>query len=215
MNEHGFIPENKNYKLLLSYQKSVIIYDCTVYFCDRFFKKFDRTIDQMVQAARSGKQNIVEGSMAAKTSAETEIKLTSVGRSSLEELLEDYHDFLRVKNLTLWEKESEKASYVRKLSSGKIKPPEIDENGNNIPALPPSDVSDSFSRIHQAFVYFIKNRPSDVCANIMICLINQCNYLLDKQIRNLEDEFVKQGGLRERMYNARVKYRKQTGQQNY
>jgi len=213
MNKHGFIPENKNYKLLLSYQKSVIIYDCTVYFCDRFLSKFDRTVDQMVQAARSGKQNIVEGSMAAKTSAETEIKLTSVGRSSLEELLKDYHDFLRVRNFTLWSKESKEASYVRQLSSGKIKPPEIDKNGSNVPALPPSDVSDSFSQIHQVFVYFIKNRLPDICANIMICLINQCNYLLDKQIRKLEDEFVKQGGLRERMYNARVKYRKQTGKQ--
>ena len=214
MNQHGFIPENKNYKLLLSYQKSVIIYDCTVYFCDRFFKKFDRTIDQMVQAARSGKQNIVEGSMAAKTSAETEIKLTSVGRSSLEELLKDYHDFLRVKNFSLWKKESKEASYVRRLSSGKIKPPGIDENGNNVPTLPPSDVSNSFLLIHQIFVYFIKNRPPDVCANIMICLINQCNYLLDRQMRKLEDDFVKQGGLRERMYNARVKYRKQTGHQS-
>ena len=204
MNECSFIPKSKNYKNLLSYQKSVIIYDCTVIFCDRFLKKFDRTVDQMVQAARSGKQNIVEGSMAAKFSAETEIKLTGVARASLQELLEDYEDFIRVGNYKFWKKNGKRASYVRKLSSGKIKPPKIDDD-----ISPPSDISESFEKIYRAFIFFIKNRPPDVCANIMICLINQCNYLLDRQISELEMTFVKQGGLRERMYNARVKYRKE------
>ena len=194
----GFIPENKNYKLLVSYQKEVIIYDATVWFCDRFFRKFDRTIDQMVQAARSGKQNIIEGSMAAKTSTETEIKLTNVARASLEELLEDYLDFLRVKEYSLWKKNGKQASYVRRLSSGKITLPKI-----NI-----EEKYDSVEQLRRIFVQFIKTRPPDVCANIMVCLINQCNFLLDRQIRRLEKDFVKQGGLRERMFKARLNYRK-------
>lgn len=207
MNKDGFIPENKNYKLLLSYQKSTILYDCTVIFCERFFKKYDRTIDQMVQAARSGKQNIIEGSMAAKTSTETEIKLTSVARASLEELLEDYHDFLRVGNYLLWDKNSKQATYVRNLSSNKIEVPKIIKNESN--------KSHGLSDIHLSFTYFLKEKPPEACANIMICLTNQCNFLLDRQIRKLEDDFVKQGGLRERMYNARVNYRKKNGQQKW
>ena len=105
----NFLYYRGNYKNLLSYQKAVIIYDFTYCFCERFLKKFDRTIDQMVQAARSGKQNIVEGAKAGKTSTETEIRLSNVARASLEELLEDYHDFLRVRKHKVWEKESKEA----------------------------------------------------------------------------------------------------------
>lgn len=90
----GFIPPHGGYKRLLSYQKAEIVYDATVHFCARFINKYSRTQDQMIQAARSGKQNIVEGSMASGTSKETEIKLTGVARASFEELLEDYLDFL-------------------------------------------------------------------------------------------------------------------------
>src|SRR5437764_569083 len=106
---------HRDYKLLLSYRKSEIIYDITFRFCKRFLSKFDRTIDQMVQAARSGKQNILEGSKAGTTSKESEIKLTNVARASLEELLDDYRDFLRVRDLALWDKESKEARYVRRL----------------------------------------------------------------------------------------------------
>jgi four helix bundle protein len=115
MSSGGFIPPHGNYKELLSYQKAEIVYDLTFHFCERFLRKGDRTIDQMVQAARSGKQNIAEGSMASGTSKETEIKLTNVARASLEELLVDYEDYLRVRNLRLWEKNSREALYVRKL----------------------------------------------------------------------------------------------------
>jgi len=97
-NNDGFIPKHGGYKKLLTYQKAEIIYDGTVYFTRRFFKPYDRTIDQMVQAARSGKQNIAEASMASATSKETEIKLTNVARASLEELMIDYQDFLRTNN---------------------------------------------------------------------------------------------------------------------
>ena len=140
-NQEGFLPQKGNYKSLLSYQKSVIIYDCTYKFCERFFRKYDRTIDQMVQAARSGKQNIIEGSKAAITSSETEIKLTNVARASLEELLEDYNDFLRVKNFELWDKNSKEASYVRRLSAGKIALPEIKNGsyGTNVATLSPKE----------------------------------------------------------------------------
>src|SRR5713101_7750559 len=102
----GFIPPHGGFKNLLSYQKALIVYDATVHFCNRFFGLRDRTHDQMVQAARSGKQNILEGSIASGTSKETEIKLTNVARSSLEELLEDYRDFLRVRGRRLWDKNS-------------------------------------------------------------------------------------------------------------
>jgi four helix bundle protein len=99
----GFIPAHEGYEELLSFRKSRIVYDGTVHFCDRFQEKRDRTVDQMVQAARSGKQNILEGCMASATSKETEIKLVNVARASLEELLEDYRDFLRTQGHPLWE----------------------------------------------------------------------------------------------------------------
>src|SRR5476651_2212730 len=101
-----FIPPHGGYENFLSFRKARIVYDGTVRFCDRFLDKRDRTRDQMVQAARSGKQNILEGSKASGTSKEAEIKLVNVARASLEELLEDYHDFLRVRALRLWDKES-------------------------------------------------------------------------------------------------------------
>src|SRR5580693_48243 len=107
--EPGFIPPHGNYRELLSYQKAEVVYDLTFRFCQRFLSRGDRTIDQMVQAARSGKQNIAEGSKASGTSKETEIKLTNVARASLEELLLDYRDFLRVRDLRQWEKDSKEA----------------------------------------------------------------------------------------------------------
>ncbi len=195
----GFLPKKGNYKTLLSYQKSLIIYDCTYIFCERFFHKFNRNIDQMVQAARSGKQNIIEGAKASITSTETELKLTNVARASLDELLEDYHDYLRVNKLQLWDKDGEQSSYVRKLSSGKIAiPKSIIKNKEN---------SHNISEIHQVFIAFLETRDAEASANIMICLINQCNFLLDRQIKKQEEDFLKRGGLRETMYKARLNYR--------
>src|SRR6267143_1064411 len=104
--EAGFIPPHGHYQELLSYQKAEVVFDLTYRFCQRFLERGDRTNDQMVQAARSGKQNIAEGSKASLTSKETEIKLTNVARASLEELLVDYRDFLRVRDFPLWEKDS-------------------------------------------------------------------------------------------------------------
>jgi len=110
--DSNIIPPHGNYQELLSYQKAVVVYDLTFHFCRRFLAKGDRTVDQMVQAARSGKQNIVEGSKAAGTSKAMELKLTNVARASLEELLEDYRDFLRVRDLELWDKDSREARYI-------------------------------------------------------------------------------------------------------
>ncbi len=184
----GFIPPHGGYASLLSYRKAEIVYDATVCFCNRFLEKRDRTRDQMIQAARSGKQNIIEGSQASGTSKEMEIKLTGVARSSLEELLADYHDFLRTHGLKLWEKNNREALYVRKL-------------GNR------SDVS------HETYKPFIETRPPEIVANIIICLIHQTNYLLDRQISRMEKDFLEQGGLRERMTRARLQERER--QQRY
>lgn len=181
-NNQGFIPAHGGYQDLLSYQKSLIVFQATVCFCDRFINKRDRTYDQMIQAARSGKQNIVEASMASGTSKEMEIKLTNVARASLEELLEDYRDFLRTNKAALWDKDSEEAMYVRNLGRNK-------------------DTS------YESYKTFLENRPADIVANIIICLIHQTNFLLDQQIRQLETVFLKEGGLRERMTRARLKTR--------
>ena len=175
----GFISPHGGYENLLSYPKTQIIYDATVRFCDRFINKKSRTHDQMVQAARSGNKNIAEGSQISGTSKESEIKLTSLARSSLEELLGDYKDYLRQHGNELWDKNSREALYVRKLGKK-------------------STLS------YEDFREFIETLPAEVVANILICLIYQANYLLDQQLRRLERDFLKEGGLRERMTRVRL-----------
>ncbi|HEY8241522.1 MAG TPA: four helix bundle protein, partial [Kiritimatiellia bacterium] len=112
----GFIPAHGGYQKLISYQKAEIVYDATIRFCDRFIDKRSRTHDQMVQAARSGKQNIVEGSLASGTSKEMELKLTNVARASLEELLTDYRDFLRTRGIEEWPKDHRYTERLRRLN---------------------------------------------------------------------------------------------------
>jgi four helix bundle suffix protein len=179
----GFLPAYGNYRELKSYQKAEIIYDLTHVFCARFLKRGDRTIDQMIQAARSGKQNIVEGSKASGTSKETELKLMNVARASLEELLVDYQDFLRVRRAPKWTKDSKEAKFVRRLGS-------------------------KAGVTFEDFRVFAETRPPEVVANIALCLIHQANYLLDQQIRRLEQDFLKEGGIRERMTRARLATRR-------
>ncbi len=217
----SFIPAHGGYQDLLSYQRSVVVYDLTVVFCRDVFHKFDRTIDQMVQAARSGKQNIIEGSMASGTSKETEIKLTNVARASLEELLEDYRDFLRTHQAEEWDKDSKEALFVRNLASGKVQlkqgngtketqvTDETNETNEKKNTSPQSPASHSIT--YDTFRPF-ENRPHTVRANMAICLIHQTNYLLDQQLRKLEQDFLNEGGLRERMYKARVDARKNPNQ---
>jgi four helix bundle suffix protein len=178
----GFIPPHGGYEKLFAYRKSEIIYDATVRFCDRFIDKRSRTHDQMVQAARSGNKNIAEGSQVSGTSKEGELKLTGVARASLEELLGDYRDFLRQRGFPKWEKDSREALFVRKLGARN------DES-------------------YASYKSYIETRPAEVVANILICLIHQANYLLDQQLRKLEQEFLQAGGLRERMTRARLAVR--------
>ena len=178
-NKEGFIPKHGGYRNLITYQKAEIIYDGTIYFTRRFFKKYDRTIDQMVQAARSGKQNIAEASMASGTSKEMEIKLTNVARASLEELKIDFQDFLRTQKLPIWDKNHKLTTRFR----------EINKTPN---------------ATYETYQKAIEHEQPEICANSMICLINIVSYLLAQQIRSLEQAFLNEGGLRERMTKARI-----------
>ncbi len=182
--QRPIIPPRGDYQTLLSCQKAEVVYDITFRFAHKFLSKGDRTVDQMIQSARSCKQNILEGSKAATTSKETEFKLTNVGRASLEELLADFRDYLRVRDLQIWDKDSKEALFVRDL-------------GRRTP------------QTFELYREFAETRPAEVIANIAICLIHQTNYLLDQQLKTLEKEFVEQGGLRERMTKARLNYRNQ------
>jgi four helix bundle suffix protein len=182
-NTEGFIPTHGGYRNLFSYQKAEIIYDGTVYFTNRFFNKYDRTIGQMVQAARSGKQNIAEGSMASATSKETEIKLTNVARASLEELQIDYEDFLRTHKLPIWDKNHRLVTRLRELNKNTTTPS------------------------YEIFKKAIEHESPEICANTMITLIKITTYLLKQQIMQLETAFIKEGGLRERMTKARIEER--------
>jgi four helix bundle suffix protein len=181
-NSQNFIPKHGGYRNLLSFQRAEIIYDGTQYFVSRFYRKPDRTIDQMVQAARSGKQNIAEGCMNSATSKEMEIKLINVAKSSLEELKLDYEDFLRTRKLPIWDIKYRLVSRFREIN----KTP----NAN-----------------YHTFEKAIENENPEICANIMICLINITTYLLAKQIITLEKDFLENGGLRERMTAARIENR--------
>lgn len=183
------LPPRGDYQTLLSFQKAEIVYDLTFRFAHKFLARGDRTIDQMIQSARSGKKNILEGSKAALTSKETEIKLTNVARASLEELLDDYKDYLRTRDLAIWDKDSKEAHYVRKL-------------GRKTP------------QSYEDYREFVETRPPEVVANIALCLIHQTNYLIDQQLRRLEQDFLEQGGLRERMTRARLQYRNRTHESN-
>lgn len=178
----GFIPPHGGYQDLLSYRKAKIVYDATVYFCNRFFSKRDRTHDQMVQGARSGKQNILEGSQASGTSKKTELKLTNVARSSLEELLEDYRDFLRLRGIAEWSREHPYARRLRELNR-----------------QPGAD--------YETFRKGIEHPDPAISANVIIGLVKVTNYLLDRQIDHLEKAFLETGGLTERMTHARLRHR--------
>ncbi|OQZ00643.1 MAG: four helix bundle protein [Candidatus Brocadia sp. UTAMX2] len=180
--EFPLIPPHGGYRELQSYQMSEIVYDATIIFCDRFIDRRSRTHDQMVQAARSGKQNIAEGSMASGTSKKTELKLVGVARASLEELLLDFQDFLRQRRLPLWGKEHEQALAVRKLAYSK-------------------------NRSYETYKTYVEQSSPEVAANALICLIHQTNYLLDQQLRALEKAFLKEGGFTERLYRARSEKR--------
>ena len=157
------------------------MYDVTFYFAHHYLENGDRTIDQMVQAARSGKQNIAEGAAAGNTSKETEIKLTNVAKTSLQELLIDYEDFLRVRGLKQWQPDDARLAQTKRACAA-----------------------------HNDSEYYRKAMPersAETIANIAITLIHQTDWLLNKLIEKQEIQFVENGGVKEQMTKARKEYR--------
>ncbi len=184
-----FLPQHGHYRQLRVYQVTEIIYDITFYFTQHYLQRGDRTIDQMVQAARSGKQNIAEGNQAAATSSETEIKLTNVAKASLEELLDDYEDYLRVRQLPQWGNLHPRYERMRQYARSK----QIKEN----------------------YTQLIQKMNDEEIANLCITLIHQAMYMLHKLLITMQERFVTEGGIKERMYQARVNYRSSQNQQGY
>ena len=183
MSDEHFIPRHGGYENLRSYQKAVIVFVGTCFFVKKWLPRFgDRTVDQMVQAARSGKQNIVEGSAASGTSKEMEIKLTGVARASMEELKEDYLDFLRTRQLPKWDKDHRFYKRFEELN----RTPDAD---------------------YETFKKAIESDDPEIAANAMLSLTTLTIYLLKQQMLSLEKAFLKEGGLRERMTRARLKVR--------
>ena len=178
----NIILKHGGYKQLSSYQKSRVVHEITIIFCNRFLNYRDRTVDQMIQAARCGKQSIVEGSMASGTSRGMEIKLTNVARASLEELLEDYRDYLSRHGHRIWSKASPEAIHMRR-------------------------VARNLKESEKGILDMARTRKAAEVCNMAICLIHRANYLLDQQLRHLERSFLSGGGLRERMYHARRRAR--------
>src|SRR3990167_1228017 len=175
------IPPHGGYRTLKSYQTTTLIYDLTVEFCKTYMtyktNTSYRTVDQMVQAARSGRQNIAEGSQASGTSKKTEIKLVGVARASLEELLADFEDYLRQNRLKIWPKDSHPAQAVRALAY-------------------------KSNRSYSTYASYLRSPES--FANCLICLIHQANYLMDKQLASLQESFIEQGGFTENLFKKRL-----------
>jgi len=212
----GKLRSSGGYRRMATFQTATIIYDATVWFCEKYLDRRSRTVDQMVQAARSGRQNIAEGSRASATSSQTELRLVNVARASLEELLLDYEDFLRHRHLTQWTSDGPDASKVRRVprefreqqSRHRQTDSDPSDRSNPSDSQPPSDLTHLTD--HQRYALYapwLDHADPAIRANALICLIHQANYLLDQQIRSLEQNFVQEGGLRERMTKARLQYR--------
>ena len=178
---NDFVLHTGGYRSLVAYRKTQVIYDLSFYFCNKYLSRGDRTIDQMVQAARSGKQNIIEATEAAITSSETLLKLLNVARASLHELLADYEDYLRVRNLKIWENGSPEVRSMQKLGR---------EHDNS-----------------EYFLAIAQTRSDEVVANMAIVLIHQADVLLTRFIQYQYTHFVENGGFREHLTNARLKFR--------
>ena len=183
-----FLPQHGHYRQLRVYQVTEIIYDITFYFTQHYLQRGDRTTDQMVQAARSGKQNIAEGNQAAATSSETEIKLTNVAKASLEELLDDYEDYLRVRHLPQW--------------------------GNLHPRYEKMRQYARSEQIKKDYAQVVQKMNDEEIANLCITLIHQAMYMLHKLLITMQNRFVTEGGIKERMFQARVNYRNWQNHQN-
>ena len=176
-----FLPKHGHYRNLRVYQVTEMVYDITYYFTQHYLSKGDRTVDQMVQAARSGKQNIAEGNQAAATSSETEIKLTNVAKASLEELLDDYEDYLRVRNMQQWGPLHPRYEKMRQYARSE--------------------------EIKKEYAAIIQRMNDEEIANLCITFIHQAIYMLHKLLVTMQTRFVKEGGIKERMYQSRINYR--------
>ena len=185
MTDREFLRQDNNYRTLKAFQKAECVYDVTYYFANKFLQKGDRTIDQMVQAARSGKQNLAEGNIDGVTSKEMEIKLTNVNRASLHELLLDYEDYLRVRGLEQWPYNDQRCVQTREFCKRHLD-----------------------SAIYREK---IKDRSDETIANIAITLIHQCDVLIKGLIEWQKKNFLENGGIKEEMYRARKAYRDSHG----
>ena len=183
-----FLPKRGHYRQLRVYQVSEMIYDITYYFTQLYMQKGDRTVDQMIQAARSGKQNIAEGNQAAATSSETEIKLTNVAKASLEELLDDYEDYLRVRNLQKW--------------------------GELHPRFEKMRLYAQSDRIRKEYAAVVRRMNDEEIANLCITLIHQAIFMLYKLLETMQNRFVTEGGIKERMFQSRMNYRNYRNNRN-
>lgn len=177
--EQGFIPRHGGYKNLLSYKKMEIVVFATYFLAKKWVRMGSRTRDQMEQSARSGKQNIVEGSLASGTSKQTEMRLTNVARASIGELQEDFKDFLMLRHLPIWSKDDPRMVSLRSLGGQKT--------------------------TYEDYKQYVESDDPEIVGNVMICLCAQAGFLLDRQIRELERYFLSDGGIRERMFQARLK----------
>jgi restriction system protein len=187
------------YRELRSFQTTTIIYDATYWFCERFIDPHSRMRDQMIQAARSGRQNIAEGSRASATSSQTELRLINVARASLEELLLDYEDFLRHRRLEQWAPNSPESLAVRQVGQHR--------------ADHPSEPVDQTDADRQTlYAKWLEHEKPFFRVNALICLIHQANYLLDQQIAALEEQFVESGGYSEQLASARLAERNRQNQ---
>jgi four helix bundle suffix protein len=190
----GRIRSSGGYRDSCSFQTATIIYDATYWFCGKFLDSRSRTVDQIVQAARSGRQNIAEGSRAAATSSKTELRLINVARASLEEVLLDYEDFLRHRRLNQWTPDGPEATAVRQVPV-RFKRDRSDQ----------SDLTDLTDQERWAlYASWLDHEDPGVRANALICLIHQANYLLDRQIAAVEKQFVEEGGYSENLAAARL-----------
>lgn len=217
----GKLRASGGYRNLATFQMSTIIYDATVWFCERFIDSRSRTVDQMVQAARSGRQNIAEGSRASATSSQTELRLVNVARASLEELLLDYEDFLRHRHLTQWTVNSREVADVRKVARS-LRPGSknrtdstdrtdsaegADSQNQSYPSNPSYMIGLTDHQRYALYAPWLDHADPAIRANALICLIHQANYLLDQQILALEAQFIGEGGYSERLATARLEER--------
>jgi four helix bundle suffix protein len=212
MDKEPLIPKHGGYRKLKSFQVAQLVYDVTVRFCDRYIDRRTRTHDQMVQAARSGVQNIAEGSQASGTSKKTELKLTNVARASLEELRLDYEDYLRQRGLKIWEREDPRRSELiaqRPVSADAVA--QWVKQTHGLSGQPASSILSTPSMSSIGSMPSIPSTEStypEIAANGALALIAVAVSLLDRQIKAQAEAFEKEGGFTERLYRTRTSRRR-------